>query len=418
VAKRAQRYRERRYFMNSPDKHKLSIVIPAYNEEEAIAAIIERSLAGRNIIIETSPVSSVEIIVVNDGSQDQTAQIASQYKDIKLITYAKNRGYGAAIKTGFENATGDILGFLDADGTCDPEFFAQLCKILIEENADIAIGSRMNPMSQMPKVRKLGNWLFAKMLSFFGNTKITDSASGMRVIRRSSLKRIYPLPDGLHFTPAMSARAVLDRNTKIVEKPMPYEERTGRSKLSVIRDGVRFLRVIFNTALTHRPFKLFGAISILFLAIAFLYGIQPTIQYIANRRIAEYMIYRFITILTLTLAGINLATLGVLSDHIVALINDYEPRHGTKLGRFFGRFLFSKLPYISILSILGGILLNAKTIYQYVTTGHIYVHWIYVLTGALLVLTGIELGAFSILRKIILLLKEKWDFERKYDAHE
>ena len=399
------------------DECKLSIVIPAYNEEQAIAAIIERTLASRSNIVKTSPISHVEVIVVNDGSHDRTAQIAGQYKDIKLIAYARNRGYGAAIKTGFESATGEILGFLDADGTCDPEFFAPLCEMLIQENADIAIGSRMNHMSRMPKVRKLGNWFFAKVISFFGNTKITDSASGMRVIRRSSLRKIYPLPDVLHFTPAMSARAVLDRNTIIAEKPMPYEERTGRSKLSVIRDGIRFLRVIFYAALTHRPLKLFGAVSLLFMAVAFLYGIQPTIHYIANRRIDEYMIYRFITILTLTLAAVSLASLGVLSDHIVALINGYEPWYGTKLGKLSGTFLFSKLPFISASSILCGILLNLKTIHQYITTGHIYAHWIYVLTGALFVLAGIELSALSLLRKIILLLKEKWDFERRHYDH-
>jgi glycosyltransferase involved in cell wall biosynthesis len=400
--------------MNAPNKHKLSVIIPAYNEEEAIAAIIERSLVSRNSIVETSPVSSVEIIVVNDGSQDQTAQIASQYEDIKLITHAKNKGYGAAIKTGFENATGDILGFLDADGTCEPGFFAQLCKILIEENADIAIGSRMNSMSQMPRLRRLGNWFFAKMINFFGNTKITDSASGMRVLRRDSLNKIYPLPDGLHFTPAMSARAVLDRNIKIVETPMPYKERTGRSKLRVVKDGIRFSKVIFDIALTHRPFKFFGTIGVFFLMIAFLYGIQPTIHYISNRQIPEYMIYRFIAILTLTLSGINLVALGILSDYIVALINDYEPWHGTKLGKFLERLLFSKLPFLSIVFILSGVLLNLKTIYQYVTSGHIYVHWIYVLTGALLVLAGIELLGFSILKRILLFLTEKRDFERGY----
>jgi len=393
--------------------YKLSVVIPAYNEEEAIASIIERTLVSRDSIVETSPVSSVEIIVVSDGSWDRTAEIASQYENITLISYEKNRGYGAAIKTGFENATGDILGFLDADGTCDPEFFAQLCKILIEGDADIAIGSRMHPESQMPRLRRLGNWLFAKIINFFGNTQITDSASGMRVIKRDSLEKIYPLPDGLHFTPAMSTRAVLDRNLKIVETPMPYKERTGRSKLSVVKDGMKFLKVIFDIALTHRPFKLFGAIGILFLVIALLYGIQPTIYYINNRQIAEYMIYRFISILTLTLAGINLIALGVLSDYIVSLIHNYDPWHGTRLGKFSERFIFSKIPYISALFFVSGILLNVRTIYQYVTSGHIYLHWIYVLTGALLVLAGIELAALSVLRRIVLLLKEKLDFGRK-----
>ena len=402
--------------MHQTAEYKLSIVIPAYNEEQAIASIIERSLASREDIIRNSPVSSVEIIVVNDGSRDSTADIAAQYKHIKLISYEKNRGYGAAIKTGFENASGNLLAFLDADGTCDPKFFAELCSLVVEEEADIAIGSRMNPMSEMPRLRRLGNWFYAKLINYFGDAKITDSASGMRVIRRDSLGRIYPLPDGLHFTPAMSVRAVLDRNLKIVEVPMPYKERTGKSKLSVVKDGVRFLRVIVSIALTHRPFKLFATIGLIFLIAAFLLGIQPLIYYLANGEVVETMIYRFITILTLTLAGINLIALGVLSNHIVALINGYEPDSETAFGRFLERSLFPKLFYVSILFMLLGVVLNIKTIHQYVSFRHIYVHWIYVLTGALLVLSGIELLAFSVLRKIVLMLKEKLDFERDFSG--
>lgn len=399
--------------MNSSNEHKLSIVIPAYNEEEAIASIIERSLASRKSIIEKCPVSSVEIMVVNDGSRDRTPQIAGQYRDIRLIDHEANKGYGAAIKTGFDNATGDILGFLDADGTCDPEFFATLCRMIIEQNADIAIGSRMNLMSEMPGVRKLGNWIFARIISFLGSTRITDSASGMRVLRRDSLGKIYPLPDGLHFTPAMSTRAVLDRNIKIVETPMPYKERTGRSKLSVFRDGLRFSKTIFDVALTQRPFKFFGVIGVLFLVLALLYGIQPVAYYINNQEIAEYMIYRLITVMVLALSAIVFLALGILADRIVALINDYEPWHGTRLGKILDRYILSRTYLIAIVLIMSGVLLNLKTIYQYVTSGHIYVHWVYILTGALLVLAGIQLLALSILGKIIRLLKEKLDFGKQ-----
>ena len=92
---------------------KLSIIIPAYNEEEAIATIIERTLAAREHIIHESQVSDVEVIVVNDGSTDKTAEIARRYDDIKLISFDQNRGYGAAIKAGFAAADGDLLSFLE-----------------------------------------------------------------------------------------------------------------------------------------------------------------------------------------------------------------------------------------------------------------------------------------------------------------
>lgn len=114
---------------------KLTVVIPAYNEEQAIAAIIERTLAARESIIARSPVGEVEIVVVSDGSTDETAEIAADYGEVKLVVFEKNRGYGAAIKKGFEVGAGELVGFLDADGTCDPKFFADLCTAVVEESA-------------------------------------------------------------------------------------------------------------------------------------------------------------------------------------------------------------------------------------------------------------------------------------------
>ena len=185
---------------------KLSIVIPALNEEEAIGLTIERTLSARQHITSSSPVTEIEIIVVSDGSTDRTVEIASSYKDVNLIIFEENRGYGAAIKRGFEESTGELVSFLDADGTCDPKFFATLCKNLIGKHASVALGSRLGPESKMPAIRRLGNRFYAMVLSILSNRVVTDTASGMRVIRRDILHQLYPLPDGLNFTPAMSSR--------------------------------------------------------------------------------------------------------------------------------------------------------------------------------------------------------------------
>src|SRR3990172_6980130 len=131
---------------------KLSVVIPAYNEESAIASTIERTLAARETIVSESPVSHVEIIVVSDGSSDRTSEIAAGYDQIRIIVFERNCGYGAAIKKGFEESTGELVGFLDADGTCDPRFFATLFTALSDENASVAIGTRMSRESRMPAV--------------------------------------------------------------------------------------------------------------------------------------------------------------------------------------------------------------------------------------------------------------------------
>ena len=299
---------------------KLSIVIPAYNEEEAIAGIIRRCLAERQNIVRETPVDDVEVIVVNDGSRDRTAEIAGQFPDITLISYEKNRGYGAAIKSGFEKATGTLVAFLDADGTCDPRYFIDMCKKMAEEDADIVIGSRMTPSSRMPLIRKVGNRFYALLINILGNTSITDSASGMRVIRKSSLRKLYPLPDGLHFTPAMSCRAVLDQNLTIAEVPMTYEERVGRSKLGVVQDGARFLKTIVDIALTYAPFKFFGIAGIVMFLVGFLYGLYPLLYYLRFRVVPNYMIFRLVTVMVLIVTSIGIFTVGIISDEVIQLM--------------------------------------------------------------------------------------------------
>ena len=120
----------------------LSIVIPAYNEENGITAIIDRVLSIRPKLPAVG-IDSMELIVVDDGSRDRTAEIVGNNSDVRLIRHAKNGGYGAALKTGFAAATGEWVGFLDADGTYPPEYFPELYKAAVEKKADIVIGSRM-----------------------------------------------------------------------------------------------------------------------------------------------------------------------------------------------------------------------------------------------------------------------------------
>ncbi|MCX7670133.1 MAG: glycosyltransferase family 2 protein, partial [Anaerolineae bacterium] len=216
----------------------LSVVIPAYNEEAGIQAVVRRVLATRPQLAAAG--FDLELIVVDDGSRDRTAELATAIPDVRLIRHRTNGGYGAALKTGFAAARGEWIGFLDADGTYPPEYFPQLCRAAQAHDADIVIGSRMaGAESRMPLVRRVGNFIFAHLVSLVSARRITDSASGMRVFKKVILERIYPLPDGLNLTPVMSTRA-LHEGLKMVEVPIPYSERAGRSKLSVVRDGMRF----------------------------------------------------------------------------------------------------------------------------------------------------------------------------------
>ena len=117
---------------------------------------------------------------MSDGSTDRTVEIATQYCDrVSLIVFEHNRGYGAAIKEAWRRSDADLLAFLDADGTCDPDFFVPLCNAVLEDGAAISLGCRLNRTSEMPRLRRLGNSLFAVLLRALSSKQVRDTASGM-----------------------------------------------------------------------------------------------------------------------------------------------------------------------------------------------------------------------------------------------
>ena len=368
----------------------LSIVVPAYNEEEAIRAILERCLAAREAICRETGLSQVEVVVVDDGSRDKTREIASGIAQVQLVVHPVNRGYGEASKTGFGAATGDYLGFLDADGTCDPLSFIPLYKALEEQGAQLSIGNRLHAGSQMPRIRFIGNRFYALVVSWLTGVPVGDTASGMRLFSRSLLDRLYPLPSGLHFTPAMTARAACT-GARIAETPIPYAERKGRSKLNVIADGVRFLRVILGIIFANFPLRIFGPAGISFALVALGYGIGPVAYYLQHRRLEpDIMIYRLLTIVTLTACGFICLTYGLIAQKISDIANHKDS------GWLNEPWLRESAVVFGVLSGLAGILLNSKTILEYVTRGQITIPWIYVLTGGMLVILGTVLAAFGV----------------------
>jgi glycosyltransferase involved in cell wall biosynthesis len=384
---------------------KLLIVIPALNEAEAIEDIIVRSLEARRHIIENSPVDDVQITVVSDGSTDETVSRASAYKDrIDLIVFDKNRGYGAAIKEGWRRSDADLLGFLDADGTCDPMFFAPLCQALVEQDADVALGCRMTNESEMPRLRRVGNTIFASILTVFSSARVKDAASGMRVVRRTSLPRLMPLPDGMHFTPAMSARAVLGEDLRLVELDMAYKERVGTSKLSVARDGLRFLRVILTTAFLYRPGRVLISIGLVFGLIGGAIILPSAIYYVRDQKVQDWMIYRFTVSNILILGGLLAVCCGYIANTVVDLALSNRESGGVQAGmrRFFRHRLFWLAP-ISCLT-AGGLLVLSSAV-RYVETGTVDTHWSRFLTMSLLVGVALVLVATKIIDWFLTLVR-------------
>lgn len=353
---------------------KLLIVIPALNEEQSIESIIRRSLEARAHIMQHSPVTAVDITVVSDGSTDRTVERARRYTDsVKLIVFEQNRGYGVAIKEAWQQSDADLLGFLDADGTCDPQFFADLCRILVNERADVALGCRLNQASKMPLVRQAGNRVFAALLRTLSSSRVRDTASGMRVVRRTSLGRLLPLPDGLSFTPAMTARAVLGGTVKIVEIDMPYHEREGESKLRLGRDAVLFLRVILEAAFLYRPARPLAIVGLVALAVAVAWMLRPIWYYVEHHRVQEWMIYRFLVSHVLGTIAALLLCASYLTAEIVKIARSAGERSPDSIwSRFLSSPLFWLVPAVCFLG--GGALVLASFL-ELLRTGETYEHW-------------------------------------------
>lgn len=368
----------------------MSVVIPAYNEEDGVGDVIERVLAVEPELKKVG-LDKLELIIVDDCSKDRTAEIVKGYKDrgVVLIQHKVNRNYGGALKTGFRYAKGDYLAFMDADGTYPPEYYPKMYQALIAHNADLVIGSRMAGIeSEMPFTRRLGNTIFAALVSMIAHTRITDSASGQRILKREALEKLYPLPDGLNFTPVMSTRA-LHEDVKMIEVPIKYEERAGESKLSVVRDGLRFLFSILGTAAVYNPVRLLGALSLAAVVLAAL-AILPWIVALSNnvQNRSGYANLLFIA-MTLAIVAVNLFSTGTVFNYIVSLFHHRPIRQG-----LFGRPMFRKpleqrfgaigvgLFIVGVLLFIGALLIPGRT----------EPAWFLVVPSAMFVMTGIQLG--------------------------
>ena len=378
----------------------LSVVIPAYNEENGIAEIACRVLSVAPDL-KKAGVDQLELLIVDDGSRDRTAEVASNIPGVNLICHPRNRGYGAALKTGFSQSRGELIGFLDADGTYPPEYFPHLCRAALN-GMDLVIGSRMaGEESKMPLTRRVGNLFFATLLTILSHQKVTDSASGMRVFKREILEQIYPLPDGLNLTPVMSTRAVHE-GVNMGEVPIPYSERVGRSKLSVIRDGRIFLQSMVWTVLSYNPVRILGMIGAFGIGIALLVFVGLVIARLQGiTSLGPLGVVSLFVALITSIAGINLFALGVTFNYLVSLFYKKPIRQG-----LFGKPIF-KTPldlhfgWIGMISILIGLGIGSVSSVLGVRGWEIERLWFYLLSSALLSLAGIQLVIYWLLIRIL-----------------
>ena len=378
----------------------LSVVIPAYNEENGIVEIAKRVLAVEPAL-KSAGIAKLELLVVDDGSKDRTADVASSISGVRLIRHPRNKGYGAALKTGFSQASGELIGFLDADGTYPPEYFPQLCQAALK-GADLVIGSRMaGADSKMPLTRRVGNFFFANLLSLLGRQKVTDSASGMRVFKKEILEQIYPLPDGLNLTPVMSTRA-LHEGIKIEEVPIPYSERVGRSKLSVIRDGRIFLQSMVWTALSYNPVRILGLLGLAGVGVAGLIFLGLVIARLNGiTSLGSWGVVALFIALISVVSGVNVFALGVTFNYLVSLFYKKPIRQGLFGKPIFKTPLDQQFGWMGIASVFLGLIIGVVSLVLGVRGWNIDRLWFYLLSSAMIFLVGVQLFVYWLLLRIL-----------------
>jgi len=275
----------------------VSIVIPAYNEEEAIGSVIDQIIN----VMEKADIPC-EIIVVDDGSTDNTVQII-QERAVQLIRHPFNRGYGAALKTGMRKAKHDIIAIIDADGTYPVEYFPKLMSGIGEW--DMVVGARVGKDAETSLLRRLVKWFMTQMANYLVGVPIPDLNSGLRVFKKDIAMRFYNiLPSGFSFTVTITL-ALLSNDYLVQYVPISYHKRVGNSKIRPIRDTLGFLQLIIRTVMYFAPLKIFLPVSLtlfLFGAIVFLYSV------LVLHKVMD------VTVVVTILASIQIAVIGLLAD--------------------------------------------------------------------------------------------------------
>lgn len=280
----------------------ISIVIPAYNEEHGIGPV----LAQLQTLMEQQP-RPYEIIVVDDGSQDNTGAVIQQQAGITLVRHSVNKGYGAALKTGIRHARYPLVCITDADGTYPNERIFDLTALLEANQSDMVVGARTGDQVAIPLVRRPAKWCIAQLANFVGGQPIPDINSGFRVFRRDVARHFFNvLPNGFSFTTTITL-SLMTSNYLVDYVSINYYARTGSSKIKPIRDTLTFVQLILRIGLYFVPLKIFLPLSGILLVLAVVWGLFSSL---VLRQLAD------VSTIVIAMTGVQVAIFGLLAELI------------------------------------------------------------------------------------------------------
>ncbi len=278
---------------------KLSIVLPCYNEAENLVELIPK--------LKALPFDNFEILLIDDCSTDNSVELA-EAESLTVIRHKINMGNGACIKTGARAAKGKIIVFMDADGQHDP---VDIVRLLEKINAgyDMAIGAR-SASSQASFLRRCANGFYNEFAKFITNFDIKDLTSGFRAVRADKFREfIHLYPNGFSY-PTTSTMAFIRSGYQICYIPIVAHSRKGKSHISITKDGIRFLLIIFKIGTLYSPLKLFLPISLIHFAIGVSYYIYTFIVW-----------HRFTNMSALfIIAAMLIFLIGLVSEQITTLL--------------------------------------------------------------------------------------------------
>ncbi|OGL46539.1 MAG: hypothetical protein A2161_22160 [Candidatus Schekmanbacteria bacterium RBG_13_48_7] len=278
---------------------KITLVFPAYNEEKAIGIVLDKA----NKVLEKSG-WEYEIIVVDDGSTDNTAKIAEE-KHVCVLRHQTNRGVGRARKTGIKAATGSIIIMSDADDTYPLEEIPELLEL--SSQYDMVIGARKIESGTMRPLRSFAKWFIRTLASFVSAQKIIDLNSGMRLFRKKTAMKFFNiLPNG-HSWVSTITLAYLCNGYTVGYHPIDYFERKGISTFHPIKDTATYLVLVIRTIMFFNPLKFFFPLSV----VLYVFGLTKLIydwRILRDIRESDIMI---------VIVGVLVAALGFLADLIV-----------------------------------------------------------------------------------------------------